>query len=150
MSTYITKLARETGLSKVDARRGLKLEVTAGDCHKLSRKDPQNCAFARACKRELGAKRAFFFRTAAWLQMGDKLVRYTLPPSVQKEIVSFDRTGSMVPGVYQITPPAKSQTMKAIAARSAKRPGRHQPGKGKIKRKVVHHTQNIREYTDLV
>ena len=41
----------------------------------------------------------------------------------------------------------KFETMPAVAKRSAKRPGRHQPGAGKIKRKVIHRTQLIRTLT---
>jgi hypothetical protein len=144
MSTYVTKFARENGIKKVDAGRSLQLEVIGKDCNKRGAKDPQNCAFACAAKRELGAERAFFFRSTAWLLKGGKLVRYTLPQSVQKEIVSFDRTGAMAPGVYHLSRPTKTQTMAAITERAKKRPGRHEPGKTKIKRKMFHQTQGIR------
>lgn len=144
MSTMITKLAKELKLPKVDAKEPLKLEVKPIDIERADLKNPQACAFSRACKRTHPVKKAFFFRSTAWLQYPDKLVRYLLPPSMQKEIVAFDRNRTMEPGLYQLTAPAKSQTMKAIHKRSKKRPGRHQPGNTKIKRKVVHKTQGIR------
>ena len=144
MASYITKLARTLGLEKVDADAPLTLNVKELDVKRASRKDPSCCAYARACKRELKAKAAYFFRTTAWVQHGDKLVRYSLPPSMQKEIVAFDRNKTMEPGTYQLSPPVKSARMGAVMKRSKKRSGRHQPGKGTIKRKFVHRTENIR------
>ena len=128
MSTYITKRARELGLRKVDARSPLQLEVQPQDIAKADLKNPQSCAFARACKRSKKAKAAHFFRTAAWLEYDNKLVRYMLPTSMQKEIVAFDRNRTMEPGLYQLSAPCKSTRMSEVKKRSAKRPGRHQPG----------------------
>ena len=144
MSTYITKRAKELGLKKSDARRNLSVEVTAADIKGAKTKDSKNCAFARACKRTLKADAAYFFRSTAWIEKNGKLERYMLPQSAQKEIVAFDRSRSFEPGVYQLVKPCKSQAMGAVQARSAKRPGRHQPANGKIKRRIVHHTKNIR------
>lgn len=144
MSTYITKKAKEQGLKKVDAKVPLKLEVQPNDIKKATMKDSTSCAFAQACKRSHKVKGAYFFRTAAWLEYPGKLVRYVLPPSMQKEIVAFDRNKTMEPGLYQLSPPTDSRTMAAVKKRSEKRPGRHQPGKTKIKRKVVHKTTNVR------
>jgi hypothetical protein len=144
MSTYITRRAKELGLKKVDARKPLVLEVRQSDIAGASKKRPDSCAFARACKRAKAAKAAYFFRTAAWLEHKDRLVRYVLPPSMQKEIVAFDRNKTMEPGLYQLAPPAKSERMSQIKKRSKKRPGRHQPAKTKIKRKFVHRTTDVR------
>ncbi len=144
MSTYISKLAREQALRKVDARKPLRIERTQADIDKALMKNSKCCAFARATKRMYKVENAYFFRTAAWLQYSDRLVRYLLPPSVQKEIVSFDRSKIMAVGVYQLSPPDKSHTMKAVMQRSKKRPGRHQPARGKIKRGVVHQTSMVR------
>lgn len=144
MSTYITKRARTLGLKKIDAKHPLQVEVKPGDIKGADLKSQQSCAFARACKRTFKCKAAYFFRTAAWIEHEDKMVRYTLPPSMQKEIVAFDRNRTMAPGVYQMSAPAKSGRMTEIKKRSKKRPGRHQPGNGKIKRKFVHRTTDVR------
>lgn len=50
----------------------------------------------------------------------------------------------MAPGTYGLSKPFKSQRMTAVRARSAKRPGRHKPADGKIKRKVAMRVKNIR------
>ncbi len=145
MSTYITKRAKELGLKKVDAKEPLALQVKKLDVLRATRKNSKCCAFARACKRSLEVKAAYFFRSTAWLEFDDKLVRYMLPPSVQKEIVSFDRAGVTAPGVYQLNAPAKSQSSKAMRSRNAKRAGKAHSGTvGNVKRKIVHRTELIR------
>jgi hypothetical protein len=144
MSTFITKRARELGLKKVDATRPLELEVTRNDVRLAVPKNAKCCALARACKRQLECRAAYFFRSTAWLEYEDRVVRYLLPPSVQKEIVAFDRSRSMEPGLYQLTPPGERSSLVAIRTRSTKRPGRHPPGNGKTKRRVVHATSAVR------
>jgi hypothetical protein len=145
MSTFITKRARELGLRQVDAKKPLVLEVTAIDVKLASKKNPSCCAFARACKRSSKKVRAaYFFRSTAWVEYDDLLVKYLLPPSVQKEIVSFDRSKSLESGTYRLSAPWPSATLAAVHERSGKRPGRHMPGNGKIQRKVKHMTTNVR------
>lgn len=94
MSTAITKLALENGLKRCDARKSIELELTPGDIAHASKKDPANCAFARACKRTFNADNAYFFRGTAWLERDGKLTRYMLPSITQKEIMAFDRGGN--------------------------------------------------------
>ncbi len=145
MSSFISKHAKENHLRLVDAKRPLAISVEPDDIRKSKRKDSTSCAFACAAKRSLGAKNAYFFRSTAWLEYDKKIVRYMLPASAQKEIVAFDRSRSFEPGEFRLTAPCKSQTMAAVKSRSEKRPGRHQPGAGKIKRRFVHRTANIRK-----
>lgn len=144
MSTYITKRAKELGLKKSDAKSNLAIELRDDDIKNSKLRNSKECAFARACKRAKVADKAYFFRSTAWLEKDGKLTRYMLPQSMQKEIVSFDRSRIMAPGVYEIKRPCRAETMSAIKKRSAKRPGRHQPANGKIKRKIVHRTSLIR------
>jgi hypothetical protein len=144
MSTFITKLAKDLKIQKVDAKKPLAISVKPCDVKSSTTKSVGNCAFARAAKRSLGCSAAYFFRSCAWLQFPNRLERYTLPVSAQKEIVAFDRAKAFEPGEYQLNAPAKSQTMAAAMKRSKKRPGRHQPADGKIKRRFVHRTENVR------
>lgn len=144
MSTYITKRAKQLNLKKIDGGALLTLEVLASDVKEAKQRNSKCCAFACAAKRLPKVRAAYFFRSTAWLEYADKMVRYILPPSMQKEIVSFDRAKVMAPGVYRLSPPGDSNSMKAITARSKKRPGRHMPAAGKIKRRLRHETQLIR------
>lgn len=145
MSTYITKYARENGLKKVDAKSNLLVTLNQTDITNSKRKNSKNCAFACAVKRQVhGVKRAYFFRSSAWLEYEGKLVRYQLPPSVQKEIVSFDRNGLTETGVYHLSAVCKGDTIEERKARRVNDPGGHTPkGKGK-KKEPRHITTNIR------
>ena len=83
MATYITKLAEEKGLKKVDARSDLVIELTQTDIKRALVKNSKCCAFARAAKRQYECRAAYFFRSTAWLEYDDKIVRYLLPTSMQ-------------------------------------------------------------------
>lgn len=145
MSTYINKYAEQNGLTLVDSKKDLVVTVTQKDISKGVRKNPKCCAFSRAVRREnQKVGRAFVFMSSAYLEIGKQLVRVIVPQSVQKELVSYDRGGDMAPGEFTFKAPAGSQTLEAGRARSAKRPGRHQPGNTKIKRAVRHATTGVR------
>lgn len=113
MGTYVEKLIEQKGLRKVDAKKPLVIQVLPADVRKAKIKNSKCCAFACAAKREFKATGAYFFRTTAWIEFEDKIVRYNLPPSVQKEIVSFDRTGTMEPGLYHLATVTPGRTMSA-------------------------------------
>jgi hypothetical protein len=151
MSSYITKRSEELQKPIVNAREPLVLQVKDIDVNMAQERNSKCCAFVRACERQLAIEAAFFFRTTAYLEYEDKLVKYQLPQSVQKEIVSFDRSKIMQPGVYQLSKPFKSTSPAAVKKRDARKPkGRH-PGRGDgpIKRKVlIHRTQGVRTMSE--
>lgn len=146
MSTYVTKRAAELGIKVVDATKPLIVEVMPIDIEKASAANSKCCAFVRACERSMKVEAAFFFRTKAWLEYEDKIVRYELPVSVQKEIVAFDRSKTMAPGKYQLSAVGKFGTLKEKAKRRAKNDKNHK-SKGKLpgqKRGLVHRTAAVR------
>jgi hypothetical protein len=142
MTTIIRSLAKEAGLRLVEARKPIVIELTREDIAGARQQDQENCGFARACTRMKGVTGAYFFRTTCWLQYDDRLVRYMLPPSVQREIVCFDRGGKMAPGTYQLSPPRSTRTLRAARKRS--KPGRHKPKGTGVKRGHVHYTTMVR------
>ena len=147
MSTYLNKRAKELGLEVVDATKPMLVSVNQKDVARAKVKNPEDCALARACKRQHdGVKAAYFFRTAAYLEYDDKLVRYVLPHSAQKEIVAFDRAKVFEPGNYQLTPPSSTNTLKAVKRRSKRQRanGRTPRGVSSISRKFKHTTTNVR------
>jgi len=149
MKTFITKRAAEQNLKIVEARAPLTVEVDKGDIKKALKKNARCCAFARAAKRgQPEIKNAYFFRCTAYLEYADRMVRYHLPPSVQKEIVSFDRAKIMAPGTYQLSPKTKSQTLAALRSRKLGVTGRKQKYKPGVKRPLIHSTQMIRTFQD--
>lgn len=151
MTTFVTRRAKELGLKVKDAKEPLEIVVTKRDITLATQKNAKCCAYARAAKRTCpGVTAAYFFRSTAYLEYPDRMERYALPPSVQKEIVSFDRAKMMAPGTYQISSPRDSRTLKESRKRSKKqkekeaRLGRGPIGHTKIKRGIVHKTQMIR------
>jgi len=147
--SWIKRYAERHHLIIEESTRPLILHVDKSDVKSGNKKEAQSCAFAVCAKREIpGVKKSFFFRSVAYLQFKDKIVRYTLPVSVMKEIVSFDRSGKIEPGTYQLSPPSPRSTRMAAQARSRKRTGRHQPRGGEIKRKLVHSTTDVRSFSD--
>ena len=101
---YVTKRAKELGIPVVEARIPVRLTVTSRDVASATKKSSKQCALARASVRLPDVRAGYFFRTTAYLEYRDKMVRYALPTSVQKEIVSFDRARMFAPGAYQLSP----------------------------------------------
>jgi|SRR5208337_1014208 len=110
--TYVTRRAHERDLEEVDAVKPLVVEVTARDIKLAKAKNSKECALARAVKRTMPVKAAYFLRTIAWLEFPSKMVRYRLSHSVQKEIVSFDRNKMMSTGEYVLSPVSPTQAHK--------------------------------------
>jgi hypothetical protein len=97
---FFPKVTRVT-----DATKGLEIEVTKQDDKISRRNDHAGCAMAVACKRELKLDGVIISRSVAYLVKGDEAVRYYVPESASREIVSFDRGGGFEPGTYGLTKP---------------------------------------------
>ena len=95
--------------------------VTSSDVINATKANSKLCALSRAAMRLPGVNAAYFFRSTAFVEYGDEMVKYQLPPSVQKEIVSFDRAKIFAPGVYQLAAVSPSNSKKAIEERSRSR-----------------------------
>jgi hypothetical protein len=128
------------GVTKVvDSKKDIDIEVTAADCKGSKRKSPGNCAMARAFKREYDG--AIISLSTAYLIKGDKAIRYAVPQSVQREIVSFDRAHDFSPGEYSLK---KVQPGNRLGARrGGSDAGRDPTRKTKLPNKV-HRTAGIR------
>lgn len=114
MGTYVEKRAKRAGKPIVDATKPLPIWVDNGDIRAAKRKNPDECAFAQAAKRQvLGSVGATFFRTVGYIEYPRKVVRYKLPPSMEKEVVAFDRASAMAPGKYQLAPPGGTRRVGA-------------------------------------
>lgn len=140
--------AKVSGKPIIDATGPAILCVNSKDVSGSTAKDPTNCALARAVKRNYKTVlNAYFFRSVCWLEYEDKMVRYALPVSVQKEIVAFDRSQRMEPGNYRLRPPQPSARRENIKKRSRKfasEKGRGNQGSTNIKRGFKHRTTDIR------
>lgn len=98
------------GLPIIDAKRPLVVHVTAEDIAHADRKEPDDCAMARAVRRDCHAKevRVHLGRVYVRSNQGN-WVRYMTPPSLRAEIVAFDRGGSFEPGEFVLGAPQPSR-----------------------------------------
>jgi len=94
-------------VSKVEeAKHPVLIEVTKEDVKRSKRKNMNECAMAVACKREFKADGVIMARSVAYLIKEGLAIRFRVPPSVYREITSFDRGGTFEPGQYQDSIPA--------------------------------------------
>lgn len=100
---YVYQRAEDLGLPIVDSASPVLVTVTNHDVVNAKKANSKDCALSRAALRTPQVQAAYFFRNKAFLEYGDKIVRFQLPPSVQKEIVSFDRSQIFAPGIYQLS-----------------------------------------------
>ncbi len=125
---YVYKRAEDLGIPVLEGKERVFLAVTKDDVVNAKKKNSEHCALARAALRIPGVNAAFVFRKTAFLEYDDKMLRFHLPHSTQKEIVSFDRAQIFAEGVYQLTPPAPSATRKGKnASDRARRSGKTKP-----------------------
>lgn len=91
------------GKPVVDAKRATTLKITANDIKSADTKEPDNCAVARACRRELHAKEVRVHLSRVYVRVNEgNWVRYLTPQPMRSEIIAFDRGGSFAPGEYQL------------------------------------------------
>jgi hypothetical protein len=98
------------GKPVVNAKRGIKLHISATDTRTGRTKDPGACAAAKAAVREVPnciAARIHLGR--AYLLLNDgKWRRYKTPEALRGEVIAFDRGGKFEPGEYKLMPMSPS------------------------------------------
>lgn len=127
--------------SVTDADDNAVVEVTTTDVKNSAKKDLNGCAMAVAAKRQFHATGMIVAPSVAYVIKHDKAIRFQLPTSVQKEIVSFDRGGGFASGTYQLNYPKKSQRIGARQGRALSESRAHD---NKGKRRYYHATTGIR------
>jgi hypothetical protein len=117
------KIQTLDGLPVYDATESISVHVTRADIHAKDRRNPEKCAMAEACKRDLHVveARAYLSRLYIRYADSDRWLRYKLPETVRQEVAAFDRGGGFSEGVYHI--PALSPNTRAG--------GKYQGGRGK-------------------
>jgi hypothetical protein len=109
----------------VDADTPVSVHVTEDDCDSRAQKmNPNECAMARALKRQFKANGAIIGLSKSYLIRGKRALRFTTPATVGREITSFDRHHDFAPGDYKLAAVSRSQRMGASYSR---REGRHGP-----------------------
>lgn len=110
------------GLPVIDATKPLKVTVTTPDITKADVKEPGNCAFARACKRDLHIQEARVHLGRVYIKpFGAKSwTRYLTPKNLRSEIVAFDRGGRFLEGSFILKKPTPSYILGADKKRKRK------------------------------
>jgi hypothetical protein len=123
-----------------DAKKNQAIEVTKRDETTANKKSHKTCAMAVACKRKFDLDGVVISVNRAYLVKGTKAKRYFLPPSVSREVVSFDRDGGFEPGQYELSKIPDSSRLDRII----KSGNGHGGGKEVSERKHMHRTGGIR------
>lgn len=110
------------GLPMVDAKADFSLVLRTADIHaaKGHAKDPENCALAKACARQLHSSKVVFFRSVAYVDMPDEkgvrsVIRFILPDNTSAIIRAFDK-GESVKGEVMVALKAPSDSCTLDAA----------------------------------
>lgn len=121
-----------------DATKPVIIEVTQRDSENSEALNHTACAYAVACKRQMKADGVIIGTKTAYIISGKRAVRYRMPESVAREIVSFDRRAGFAVGTYQLRAPSEWEQLGAVNTGKT-----HNPSDRKIKR-FRHITSNIR------
>lgn len=123
----------------VNAKKPVLITVTPGDNSKASKKDPNNCALAQACKRQFSVDGAIIGISVSYLIKGKIATRFKTSETVSREITSFDRHHDFQPGRnYRLSQMSPSDVKSVTLGGHSRKAGN---GK-KLTR--YHHTENIR------
>lgn len=92
-----------------DSSNSMEVQVTKKDCSSKSLESPNDCAMARACKRQYDG--AVISPSVAYMINGKEAIRFKVPTSVSREIISFDRSGGFQPGDYWLKAPSDTEKL---------------------------------------
>lgn len=129
-----------------DADEDFSIQVTANDSKVARTKDHNNCAMAVAVKRAAKARGVIISVKKAYIIKKERAIRYNLPESVSREIVSFDRKAGFAEGSYNLATPKGSSRIGSHYVRDRARAAKASPSSNHNKRKAAkpHFTSNIR------
>lgn len=96
----------------LDAKKSIKLIVTAKTVAGSNPKKPDTCALAQACLARPGVKEVRIHLSRAYVRSNDlNWQRYFVSPQLRTEIVAFDRGGKFAPGEYTLSKIRSSKTL---------------------------------------
>jgi len=136
------------GLPVVDAKKPVVIHVTKTDVTKGQKAEPEACAMAQACMRELKVARVRINIGRTYILFGKVWHRYKTPASIAREIVSFDRGATFEPGTYRIAPVMPSLRLGVAKKRKKTAPPKVKNPKKAPHKMTYHLTANVRRYKD--
>jgi hypothetical protein len=89
-----------------DSRSKMRITVNKADVTGASKKDPGNCAVARAVRRCVHAHQAIVHKSRTYVQMkpNGEWLRFETPESARTELISFDRGAGFQEDDYVLRP----------------------------------------------
>jgi len=132
------------GLPVVDAKAPILLSISAADIRRGHGRDPDSCAAAVACMRQLDCRAAKVHMGRIYVLNGKKWYRYQTPQSIRSEVIAFDRRDSFKPGVYKLNPPAASKVASRGKQNGTKTGQSRHGGQRKYKRAAPHFVEGVR------
>ena len=104
MDNRAQRFALAEGLTLIDSSRALRFKIEDRDIRGSHPLSPKDCAIARALRRK-GSRYVLVFRCTVWVDDGKgHFVRYGLPPRLQREVHTYDRSRTFEPGRYHLAP----------------------------------------------
>lgn len=134
-------MKRIDGQPVANGYRRIRIKVTADDVKKGAPLNPNACAIALACMRQIprlvGAK-VHLGRLYLLFEGATRWQRWTVPEYATREIVAFDRGGKFVPQEIDFQPPPIQ-----VLERYRKAPTPKARASGKRRR--IHYTPDVRD-----
>lgn len=125
------------GLPVINAKKMMKILITAADVKQARRKKPETCAIAKTCLRQPRVKEVRIHLSRAYVRDNkSNWKRFMVPRALRSEIIAFDRGGKFSPGEYVLYKP-----LPAYIASGGRTP---KTGKGKKPRRKMHFVQDVR------
>jgi len=126
------------GKPVIDAKRSITLNITPGDIAKADRKEPADCAVARACRRDLHAKEVRVHLGRVYVRMNEgNWQRFMTPKSLRSEIIAFDRGGTFEPGSFVLPAPQPSKRASGKRQGSVPKKPSRRNGKNRVRHVVT-------------
>lgn len=101
-----------------DADEDVLVEVTNQDDRNSKKKNHAECALATACKRQEKVTAAVVSVSKAYIIRGNTAIRYDMPESASREVVSYDRNGGFAPGKYKLRAPCPASRLENLPYRT--------------------------------
>lgn len=137
----MSRIVAIDGKKVVDANYKMAVTVDKADIAKGKKKEPNSCAVALACVRQLDAMSARVHLTRTYVEFPKRWLRFRTPISVRNNLVAFDQGGQFLPDTYYLLPLAKSERLGTPVKRNA-------AGK-KQKRTKQHRATDVRSMAGL-
>jgi hypothetical protein len=132
------------GLPIYDATSPMVIHVVSRDIKEQKRKDPENCAIAKACQRELSAERVRVHLSRTYVKFAGSnfWLRFQTSNAARTEIAVTDKGGTFAEGSYMLLPINHKPKRRSYRTAKSKAPYSYQQS--------PHELQGVRQKSPVV